>query len=495
MGFSHPCYSFFFKEQEKKQARIVLETISLEKELAKFKSSIFVPSEEIQIKEGEVILYEDFISVVRANHPDIIAANLEKQIASSRRLETQGAFDPSINSRNFYQRFNSTSNVGEEQTTFTSDTSLDFLTRYGADVSLGAKFAQGDIVTPISPTGDAGEYFVQLQVPLLRDAIYNSANVREKSAKLNEVIADFLLYRAKLGTLSAATKSFWDWVASKHILDIENNLLKLLDDQVDFVQEQADLGNLPQIDVIEAEREYQRRQAKVQSALRSNQESSIDISKYIWTDDGVPYSIPKASQVQEELPTPVGLIPDDIQEAKLTALEKRPEFKAVDLSREISVLERKLAKNQMLPQLDAFINSGVESGDDSIGSTFQAGVLLSLPLRVRTAKGQMQQAELSIQKLNLQERQLIQNVFLEIEDLASQIDTSYERYIAAKENYELSQKLEEGERDRFELGDSTLFLVIRRQRATVEAYIDLISTISDYSVAKTNFELAQGLAI
>lgn len=475
---------------------ILLSKISLTEDLEQYKSSLYQEQSLKLINNGLTLGFSDFVEIVKTNHPDIISSDLERKIATYKRIEAQGAFDPSINSQNFYNRFNSSSAVGDTQEAFTSNTSLDFLTGYGAKFGLGGKFAQGDIKTPISPTGETGEYFVKMQIPLLRDAIYNSKSVKEKTSKLSEVLADYLLFRTKLMTLDSASKSYWDWVANKKILDTETNLLGLVTDLVNFVQEQADHGNLPQIDVVEAQREVQKRQGRVNKAIRSMQESSINLSKFTWTKAGNPYAISEAKQVPTKIDLPQELNKDELEEAKLNSLITRPEFKALDLSREISTLERKLAKNQILPQLDAYLSSGIETGQDSIeGPTVEAGINLSIPLRVRTARGQMQQAKLKIKQLNLKERQLIQSVFLEIEDTASAVDTSYQRFLAANQDYELSLKLEEGEEERFKLGDSTVFLVIRRQRATVEANIELIKTITDYHKARVKFMLVQGQLI
>lgn len=441
---------------------------------------------------GEPLSFEKYLNIVKDNHPDIIYGSIERSIAKSKRLETQGAFDPSINSQNSFNRYNSSSAPGEEQNAFVSDTSFDILTRQGAKIALGAKFAEGDIKTPFSPTGSGGEYYASLQIPLLRDAINNSRNIKEKSAKINEVIADYVFFRTQLDILNASSNTYWDWIASKQILEIETSLLSLINGQVSFVSSQADLGNLPLLAVTEAQTELQKWQVSVNKASRAFQQSSILLGRYLWDADGKPYGVPTITQVPSSIEEPLTISLDSLEEAKLKALQLRPEFKAIDLSRDIADLERKLAKNQMMPRLDAYINQGIETGQDSIGPTTSAGLNISLPLRVRTAKGQMQQAEFKIKQLNLKERQLIQNVFLEIEDTASQLQMAYQRYLAAKGEYELALKLEQGERERFELGDSTLFVVIRRQRSRIEANTELIKSTADYFKALFRFKLVQG---
>ena len=85
-----------------------------------------------------------------------------------------------------------------------------------------------------------------------------------------------------------------------------------------------------------------------------------------------------------------------------------------------------------------------------------------------------------------------QNIYLDIENSASIVNNNYNKYIAAKNNFELSQKLEQGEIDRFELGDGTLFLVIRRQRSRVEANIEMLKAKAECLIALQNFKLIQG---
>jgi len=460
-----------------------------------YNQSVTQASKQPLLNDKQEIIFEDFINNVKDYHPDILTAELEKQIASSKRLETQGQFDPSIGSRNSFNRYNSSSSPGDAQNAFFSDTSFDILTRQGAKLGIGAKYAQGDVKTPFSPTGELGEYYLKLQIPLIRDFINNSANVKEKSAKLNEVIADFILFRTKLKILENSSNAYWDWFASKKILDVETDLQDLVTQQVGFVEAQASLGNLPLIAVIEAKRELQSRIGRVNVATRALQNSAINLSKFLWGAEGTPLGIPSENQLPQAFQQPYKISVEDIQSAKIASLKSRPEFRALGLSREISTLEKKLAKNQMLPRLDAYVNQGYEAGDNSIGPTTELGLNLLLPLRVRTAKGQMQQADLKIKQINIQEKQLLQNVFMEIEDAASQLNTAYDRYLATFNEFKLSKELEDAEKIIFEQGDSTLFVVIRRQRDRVSANIEMIKALSEYYKALAKYQLVQGQSL
>lgn len=491
------------KESPRKELSLNLEfteELDLNQEFNSYNSNLFfTPINTLEqeftapLNPNSELSFEKFLKLVQENHPQIIQAQIKRNLAQAKHLETKGAFDPALNSKNGYNIYNSSSALGKEQEAFTSNNSLDILSRYGAKLSLGAKFAEGDIKAPLSPTGSGGEYFLEAQIPLLRDAIYNSKNIKEKSAALNEAIADLNLYQKKIEILQKATEAYWKWYASFQILEVEQHLIHLIQEQNNFIASQIELGNLAPLTLIEIDTELQRRLLKKASAERKYQEASLTLANYLWLNSAKPLGLIKQEQIpqiNELIKSELGL--EEINNAKLNALQLRPEFKAIGLSKDIAILERKFAKNQILPALDLFMNQGIETGDNSIGPTTSAGLNLSIPLRVRTAQGLKKQAELNIQSLNLASRELLQNVILQIENTSSELEISKQKVKFAKQNLISANQLFEGESEKFKLGDSTLFLLIRRQRNMAEANIEYHKAFSKYKIAEQNFELVQG---
>jgi outer membrane protein len=149
-----------------------------------------------------------------------------------------------------------------------------------------------------------------------------------------------------------------------------------------------------------------------------------------------------------------------------------------------------LAKNQRLPAIDLAVSPGRDAGLGSIGNTVKAGVSFTLPLRQRTADGRIAAANLKIQKLGLDLLNERQRITTEVLDAVSAINTTYDRYLAAQAEVQLAIRLEEGEREKFRLGDSTLFLVNQRERATAEARVKLIEIQTEYEQAVAAFRAA-----
>ena len=170
------------------------------------------------------------------------------------------------------------------------------------------------------------------------------------------------------------------------------------------------------------------------------------------------------------------------------ALDRRPELKVLDLAQDITQVDLDLARNQRMPALDLAFSPGRDAGQGSIGNTMKAGVSFTLPLRQRTADGRISQANLKLEKLAFDLANERRRITLEVLDAISAINTSYQRYLAAEQEVTFARALEDGERAKFALGDSTLFLVNQRERSTAEARVKLIEVQAEYEQAVATFK-------
>ncbi len=440
---------------------------------------------------AEPLTEERLIKLVRANHPVLERARLDLKRAEAKRLEKQGAFDARVGGGTRFLRYNSSAGIGQVQKVLESRFSVDFLTRYGIGVSTGFKRAAGDIKTPVKPTGEDGEYFLELTVPLLRGLGQNPKAAAESQAFLGEDQALLKLRRTELKLLQDALSNYWAWVGAKRKLEVEERLLRLAKVRVEAIEHKIASGLLPKINLVEAQREVQRRLGRVLKAERTLQKTAFKLGLFLWQSPLQPAPVPEMDQIPPSVPEPANFTRIQLESGKLSALEGRPELQALDLAQELAAIDRELARNQLLPRLDLVLSQGYQTGDDAIeGPVIKAGVKMSLPVLRRAAKGRLQQAMLTLSNLDLQKKQSIQAVMIEVADWFSQINATYERYLAARRELEFARKLEQGEKDAFTLGDSTLFLVNRRERATGEAHLKLIDILVEYHQAIAGFKAA-----
>lgn len=435
---------------------------------------------------------DTLLQQVRQHHPKILSADLERRIAGAKLLEKQGVFDPGISVDSDYLRYNDYITRGKTSEAWDNDLSFNWLSRSGLKFSAGGRYNTGDVKPPLYPTGQTGEYFMGVRMPLLRGFRINDKVAAEMQAELGIPLADAAFNETRLSILLQAAYSYWNWVIAQKKMAVTQNVLKLSEFRLKAIQQRVDHGDLPKIDAIEAEQEVQKRQGSLVKANRDYEKQVFKLSRYLWEADGKPSPAPQIENIPPAIPEPVPFEDDDWMEGRQTALENRPELKSLNLQKEIVEVDLKVAQNQRLPMTDLFATPGYDTGGQSVGFTLRAGVALVVPLRQRTAKGLIRAAEYKIQKLDMEQRLLLQQVLLEVDDAVSAINAAYQQYIAAKQEYQLAKQMEQGERDRFEYGDSNLFLVNQRERFSAESAMKMLDLQTEYFQAIANFKAVIG---
>jgi outer membrane protein TolC len=454
-----------------------------------------VPMKEEKPSEQTLVgglTYQRFLGQVRAHHPKLYSADLDRRIAGAKLLEKQGAFDPGISLETDYLRYNDFSKRGKVSNAFDNDLAVSWLSRSGARFAAGGRYNTGDVKPPLYPTGKIGEYFMSVRMPLLRGFRINDKVAMEMQAEVGIPLADALFYQARLSTLLQASYGYWNWVYAHRKVGISENLLSLANIRYQAIRDRVKEGDLPPIDEIEAGQEVQRRKSLFIKSQREYERQLFNLSRYLWGPGGQPVSPPEKSAIPEVLPTPDRLEEDTWMEARKQALETRPELKALNLQKEMVEVDLRYARNLKLPVLDLFATPGYDTGEKSIGPTIRTGIVLTVPLRQRTANGLIAAAEFKAQKLDLEQRLILQQVLLEVDDAVSAINAAYQQYLASNKEYELAKELEKGERDRFELGDSTLFLVNQRERSSAEAAMRVLDLEVEYHQSIANFKAVSG---
>ncbi|MBL8151018.1 MAG: TolC family protein, partial [Blastocatellia bacterium] len=244
-----------------------------------------------------VLRLDDLLRQVDLYHPKLQGADAERRVASAKRLEKQGAFDPVFLLGSDYLRYNSTSSRGKQLDASQNDLQVEFLTRSGIKVFAGTRLNVGTVKSPLSSTGDAGEYFLGVKIPLMRSFRINEKAAAEKQAKIGEPLADAEFQEKRLELFQKAATSYWEWVGAKRRLDVSRNLLELARIRAEAIRERVKAGDLPQIDSTEADQEVERRRGSLLKSDRDLQKATFKLALFLWEPDGNPSPLPTAASV------------------------------------------------------------------------------------------------------------------------------------------------------------------------------------------------------
>ena len=442
----------------------------------------------------------------QANHPKLRTIQLIEQLAEAKVTEKEGAFDPSMLVYSEQQRYQSPTDPGKPKLADEQLAAVQIQDVSGWKLISGYRRNLGQVKSPDSLTATGGEFFVELKMPLLRGLGVNEKQTALEQAKAARLQALATGRFIRLQTLLAASLAYWDWAAACTDAFLLQRNLGLAEQRSSQVHERVAAGDLPRVDQLEAEQEVQRRREALAKAERNTQKTALKLSLYLWNSQGQPQNLPRPEQSLLLLPgdfknleTRRELVSmasepqaDEVGQSEMQALASRPELMDIKFQRDTVDLDRKLAQNDRLPALDLTISPGVDAGQNNIGLTYKLGLQLTIPLANRSADGRLQAARLKSDKLDLDQVNEVQRILTEVRDAASALQTSHGRWTPALQSYRLALQLEEAERLKFSLGDSTLFLVNQRERSTLSEAQKLIEIMMDSHRARAGLAAAAG---
>jgi outer membrane protein TolC len=181
----------------------------------------------------------------------------------------------------------------------------------------------------------------------------------------------------------------------------------------------------------------------------------------------------------------------------LQAETRRPELARLRLNADKLAVDRRLAKNQLLPNLDAGVTGSQDLGRDTYKDKgdfeVQAGVELRLPLQRREAKGRLAEIEAQTEQLNNEQRFARDRIRTEVNDVFSAVSAAYQQNLRTRTNVELARQLQEAEQDRFNQGATDLLALQLREQATFDAQTAEIEAAFEYFRAQADYRAAAAL--
>jgi outer membrane protein TolC len=195
------------------------------------------------------------------------------------------------------------------------------------------------------------------------------------------------------------------------------------------------------------------------------------LSLYYRDAQGSPVIV-DASATPAELPLPPPLATNAEADEASIACNPAVARKRAQLAQ--ARIARDLARAQRAPRLDATFQVSRDFGDGSEtqgGTVLEGGVVLSMPLGMRTPRGRLDSADAQVEAIEQELRLIEDQLRMERQNAISQERNAREQYELATALLDNTQRLAEAERSRFEAGSTSLFVVNLREQALGEAAI------------------------
>lgn len=435
---------------------------------------------------AEPLLMAQLLRAVETNYPPLLATLLEREVAAGSAKQARGRFDTQLGAM-----------IGTDQFGYYSNERVDVgvsqnLLWQGASVYSGWRTGLGDFppYRGLEETRSLGEWRAGFKLPLLRGREIDEGRADLAQTQIGQRLADLTVDQQRLVVRQVASTRYWDWVAAGQRLRIARKLLRVAMERDQALRDAAKLGAIALVEVTENQRQILQREAAIIEATRSLQQTSIALSMFHRDPFGEP-RIAVEAELPGDLPPTQMLDETQVEGDLILALRKRPEIASVAAQKEQSRIDIDLAANQTRPTVDLGVGVAAEAGIGAVRrgpSEFKATLTVQLPYQRRVAQGKLQQASAKQGQLTLRARFARDQVSAEVRDTASAVKAAHERGLLAAREVTVALDLADAERERFRLGDSTLFLVNLREQAAVDAELRLVGANLDYARAVAVYE-------
>jgi outer membrane protein len=375
----------------------------------------------------------------------------------------------------------------------------------GAGVTVEKKFAQGPIAA-LSPkfvkinddyadTGDySGEFGISLTMPLLRglgsEINLNSVRTAEYSLRT----ANRSHYLLKVNIVLEAVSATYDIVEQRELVHLYQAQTKSFQDHAVIAKTREKIGLATPIDVYRAEirlKDAQDNLNRAHEALRS----AGDRLKIV-------LATPLEQALQVVAPLEYQPLDITLEKAVTTALQNRVELKQVDDQIEEARRASRLAKNNILPQLDLVANYTRSGSDDQISRSMRLNEdfwtinLTTTTDWSRTAeKAAYQQALLAVKADELDRWTRIDGIKREVrQNIDSLIKAEERMQIRNEQIIQARGKLALAE-IKFGNGMANNFDVIEAQTELETALVNLLAAKIEHIVGRYRLRAAMGTLI
>jgi outer membrane protein TolC len=439
----------------------------------------------------KVFALRDLEELVLINHPIAKQAGLLSEEARAKVMQAWGSFDPALKSHFGRKIFGNT----EYYNNWSNELKVP-LWLAGADLKIGYDRFVGKYTNPETRTGVPGLAGVGLSVPIgqgfLIDARRNT--LRQSKVMVNYAEAEQIKLINKVWF--DAVKDYWNWYYAYQQYTLIREGLDLASRRFQALRSQTLLGDKPAIDSVEAAITVQERSLQLEKIKVDLLNSRLILSNHLWSDQLEPLELPENSvpQYADQNVTATGRIRVDTLLSY--AANDHPELLLLKNKGLQLQLERNYRREMLKPKLNvsaSLLTSRTDFGSyvpdyyDFRWSNYKLGVDFSLPLFLRAERGKLQEIKVKQMSLAFDVRQTGRVIQTNILSSYNAL-RAYESQLAIQlQSIANQQILVSGELAKFELGESTLFVINSRETKLIDMRIKMAEIVSGYQ--KTLAEL------
>ena len=417
-----------------------------------------------------ILAYNDFMQQLVVYHPLSQKADLMVSSAKAGLLEAKGGFDPVLGFKKSNKNFNGTSYYDKDVA------SVSVPVPFGLDLVLGAERASGPYLNPELTPGAIS--YIGIDLPLLKGLWIDERRAVLQKARLNFEQSEQARQLAFNELAASAAQSYWSWKEAYHLYLLTDNTLQSARQRMNLLRTLQANGDRSEGDTIEVFVQVNQLQLQRDEQYTRYVNATINLTAFVWDEtiyDGLINKVSVPPTNQWGLPEEAAILGWLTERGNTDAL---PALRWYDSKLAMLHVDKKYKQQALLPELKLSTrllskNIYTFTGLDRFYFTenYNLGINFKMPLLFREGRGGLQQAKIKILDASFDRDLKLREIINKRTTLLNEFNLLSNQLINVAGLINAQQRLYKLELSKFNLGESSVFLVNSREQKLLELKI------------------------
>ncbi len=430
----------------------------------------------------DTLSYENYIRNVLKYHPTANNAELNLQLSEAQWKSANGLFDPILKAEYDDKYFES------KQYFQVLRSSIELPSYLGLTFNAGYDNTRGIFLNPENNTPNDGLGYLGVEANILQGLLIDE---RRTAVNQAEIFEDLATNRRQIeinDLIIDASIAYYQWQAAYEYQLIIEESVDLAEQYFENNLQSYFFGDKPAVDTLESFLVLQDQLVMLQSNTIELVKARNNLNNFTWENES---NITLSTDIN---PNRIGLISKDAISRDSITYVGNPLLEEKRNKLDLLLAENDLKSDKLKPKLKVKYNALTSELNNNIPTfninNYKWGLSFSMPLLFRSERGELEINELKIKETELDLVNKENNLKNKQKSNIETLEILNSQLVIVAENVNRYKQLLEFEKEKFDIGESSVFLINKRQ----EKYIFSKLKVIDLTV-KYNLEVLYNLLI
>ena len=300
-----------------------------------------------------------------------------------------------------------------------------------------------------------------------------------------------------------AVKDYWNWFYAHQQYELILRGVELANTRYIATRNQALLGDKPAIDSVEAFITVQERAIQLARVQIDVQNTRLVVSNHLWDEKGNPLELPEDARPVNADSAVAGMSAYQLDSLLNSAEDNHPKLQMLRNKGMQLAIERNYLREMLKPKLNVSgsllttrrdFTSYVPEYYDLGWNNYKVGFDFSFPLFLRSARGKLNEVRVKQMDLQLDVQNETRSILTNIRSAYNDLKAYQAQLALQTQSITNQEALLRGELQKFELGESTLFLINSRESKLIDMMMKRAELVSKYQQSLADLYYKAGIA-